>query len=106
LTIRGYQLLPESKFFDLLQETSHGGDTFIHQFYYGGKYSGAPFHAHGPAFNVLIFGKKHWLILPPGMIAFLIYTSYIPINEIILGHDVYSIIPPLEWLQKGVSFIT
>ena len=36
------------------------------QFYLGPALSGAPFHNHGPAFNVLVHGKKEWTLMPPG----------------------------------------
>jgi len=37
------------------------------QFYLGPALSGAPFHHHGPAFNLLMHGRKEWTLLPPGM---------------------------------------
>ena len=36
------------------------------QFYLGPVLSGAPFHHHGPAFNLLMHGRKQWTLLPPG----------------------------------------
>jgi tetratricopeptide (TPR) repeat protein len=35
------------------------------QFYVGGTLSGAPFHFHRSAWNVLIYGKKRWFVSPP-----------------------------------------
>ena len=37
------------------------------QFYLGPALSGAPFHHHGPAFNLLVHGRKEWTLLPPGL---------------------------------------
>lgn len=36
------------------------------QTYLGPPLSGAPFHSHAPAFNVLVHGRKLWMLLPPG----------------------------------------
>ncbi|KAJ1438293.1 hypothetical protein B484DRAFT_215197 [Ochromonadaceae sp. CCMP2298] len=52
------------------------------QFYLGPPLSGAPFHHHGPAFNLLQFGRKEWTLLPP-------------------GRDIYSSVHPLEWIRDG-----
>lgn len=41
-------------------------DNWKSQFYLGPALSGAPFHNHGPAFNVLVHGKKEWTLMPPG----------------------------------------
>lgn len=41
-------------------------DNWKSQFYLGSALSGAPFHNHGPAFNVLVHGKKEWTLMPPG----------------------------------------
>ena len=35
------------------------------QLFAGGKGSGAAFHFHGAAYNVLFFGTKHWVLTPP-----------------------------------------
>jgi hypothetical protein len=69
------------------------------QFYLGPPLSGAPFHAHGPAFNALLSvsllflafpcflifhrssGRKLWFLLPP-------------------GSDLYSNIPPMTWGKR------
>ena len=52
------------------------------QFYLGPALSGAPFHHHGPAFNMLLHGVKLWTITPP-------------------GRDLYSSMHPLEWSIAG-----
>lgn len=36
------------------------------QFFLGPALSGAPFHHHGPAFNLVVQGRKEWTLLPPG----------------------------------------
>jgi hypothetical protein len=58
-----------------------------YQFFYGTKYSGAPMHSHGPAFNVLLKGEKLWNLVPP-------------------ARDMYTNIHPLEWFatSKSLSF--
>ncbi len=56
-----------------------------YQFFYGTKYSGAPMHSHGPAFNVLLKGEKLWNLLPP-------------------GRDLYTNIHPLEWIATSKFF--
>ena len=53
------------------------------QFYLGGPRTGAPFHFHYDAVNVLAFGEKRWFLQPP-------------------AHAEYSIEPPLDWLQRRV----
>ena len=35
------------------------------QFYLGAAGSGAPWHYHRAAFNVLVYGRKRWLLAPP-----------------------------------------
>jgi len=52
----------------------------IWQQYMGPIFSGAPFHSHGPALNLLIFGSKKWGLLPP-------------------ANGIFSSIPPLEVLK-------
>ena len=37
-----------------------------YQLYLGPALAGAPFHHHGPAFNLLVRGRKRWTLLPPG----------------------------------------
>lgn len=39
--------------------------TVFHQFYQGGKGTGAPMHMHVDALNVLVHGQKRWRISPP-----------------------------------------
>ena len=60
------------------------------QFYIGGPGSGAPMHVHKDAFNVLAYGEKRWLLLPP-------------------RDAVYSAEPISEWLAaapaRGVIFV-
>ena len=52
------------------------------QFFYGPTFSGAPWHSHGPAFNILLRGQKRWNMFPP-------------------GRDIYTRIHPVEWIGKG-----
>jgi len=52
------------------------------QFFLGPPYSGAPFHHHGPAFNVVVSGRKRWTLLPP-------------------SRDLYSNVHPLAWIHLG-----
>ena len=40
------------------------------QFFLGGAGTGAPLHFHEAAVNVLAFGRKDWLLLPPSLAAF------------------------------------
>jgi hypothetical protein len=35
------------------------------QFYLGPTRSGAPFHFHRAAFNMLVYGRKKWILQPP-----------------------------------------
>jgi len=51
------------------------------QFYLGSTLTGAPVHHHGPAVNLLLNGKKLWLLSPP-------------------SHDSYALLHPLEYLEK------
>jgi hypothetical protein len=57
---------------------------FAFQLYVGGPLSGAPFHSHSFAFNVLISGRKSWLILPP-------------------GRDLYSNLHPIKFAKLGMK---
>lgn len=50
----------------------------LYQWYMGPPLSGAPFHTHAPAFNILVYGRKLWQLLPP-------------------GRDMYSKLHPVEW---------
>ena len=52
------------------------------QFFLGPPNSGAPFHHHGPAFNVVVSGRKRWTLLPP-------------------SRDLYSNVHPLAWIHLG-----
>lgn len=52
------------------------------QFFLGPPHSGAPFHHHGPAFNVVVSGRKRWTLLPP-------------------SRDLYSNVHPLAWMHLG-----
>lgn len=38
----------------------------LYQWFLGPALSGAPFHSHAPAFNVLVYGQKLWQLRPPG----------------------------------------
>ena len=40
------------------------------QFYLGGPRSGAPMHYHQAAFNLLAYGRKRWLLVPPARALF------------------------------------
>jgi len=44
-------------------------------FYVGSARSGAPFHVHSLAVNVLVFGRKRWALRPPP-VATLEYTRH------------------------------
>lgn len=66
---------------DILHNYTKKSLRITKQFYLGPTLSGAPFHAHGPAFNALIYGRKLWFLLPP-------------------GSDLYSNIPPLLWSSR------
>jgi len=57
-------------------------DNLRYQFYLGGVLTGAPLHSHGPAINVLLNGRKQWLLLPP-------------------SRDVYSTLHPLAFALAG-----
>eukprot|EP00474_Spongospora_subterranea_P008472 CRZ08930.1 hypothetical protein [Spongospora subterranea] len=52
------------------------GDESIH-FYLGQKGSGAPYHQHSDAVNLLTHGKKRWMITPPNDSAY----SRVPIHD-------------------------
>jgi len=54
------------------------------QFYLGSTFTGAPFHHHGPAINLLLSGRKHWLLSPP-------------------AHDSYALAHPLDFLRDRKS---
>ena len=41
-----------------------------HQFYLGPDRSGSPFHFHGDAFNVVLYGHKQWWLAPPSTAVF------------------------------------
>ena len=69
----------------------------------GPALSGAPFHHHGPAFNLLIFGRKQWTLLPPGSYYFSVNTFLIIGSAMLTGRDVYSNLHPLEWALQGVA---
>lgn len=56
------------------------------QLFVGPALSGAPFHSHGPAINVIARGRKLWHLLPP-------------------GRDVYTMIHPVKWMAKGECFL-
>ncbi|XP_062506868.1 uncharacterized protein LOC134183374 isoform X2 [Corticium candelabrum] len=53
----------------------------VHQFILGPRGSGAPFHYHCPAVNVVCYGRKYWFLYPP-------------------GQAIYSKVHPFEWLQN------
>merc|ERR1712216_420027 len=44
--------------------------TYVPQLYIGGIGSGAPYHHHGAAMNLLMHGVKDWYLLPPAQAAF------------------------------------
>lgn len=57
------------------------GTDFAWQYYLGPPLSAAPFHSHGSAINLIIFGRKQWALLPPAM-------------------DFFSSVPPLEAMKN------
>jgi hypothetical protein len=83
--------------------------TWKSQFYLGPALSGAPFHHHGPAFNLIIHGRKEWTLLPPGQslrhTEHRIYSGDHRNLCVSLcshtGRDIYSSAHPLEWLAAG-----
>jgi hypothetical protein len=84
LPVQTNQPLEESRpttFWDLVLSVSSNSSTSVpvfdsplsipadkakFQFFLGPKFSGAPMHSHGPAFNFLLQGEKLWSLLPPG----------------------------------------
>ena len=50
------------------------------QFFMGPANSGAPMHFHGAAYNLLVHGRKRWLLTPP-------------------GHSTFSMLPARKWLS-------
>jgi len=50
------------------------------QFFLGPANSGAPMHFHGAAYNLLVHGRKRWLLTPP-------------------GHSTFSMLPARKWLS-------
>ena len=86
--------IPEQRIEQIGQELKYNGDGTLHnlenshrkvqvnkQFYMGGPRTGAPFHFHHDAVNVLLFGAKRWFLQPP-------------------AHATYSIEPPLDWFKR------
>ena len=85
------------------------------QFYLGAAGTGAPWHFHNAAFNALAYGRKRWLILPPGDSLY----SAEPAMEYLQGDDyarrvaerdgaadaVPQPIPPLEFIQEAGDLI-
>ena len=49
--------------FQSLHSASSGSDPYL---FLGGTGSGLGFHAHGHAWNAVVFGSKRWLLYPPG----------------------------------------
>lgn len=75
-----------SNTFDYLLNALGNSSNTAWQQYIGPIFSGAPFHSHGPALNLLIFGVKQWGLLPP-------------------ANGIFSSIPPLEELKaQSVGF--
>ena len=66
-------------------------------FYIGGELSGAYFHHHGAAVNVLFKGKKKWYLLPPKM-----FYGPTSMNLVTWMHGIKPFLkyPPLEVLQE------
>lgn len=49
-----------------------------YQFFFGPKGSGAPWHSHAPALNIILSGVKYWQLTPPGKSNFLkLFLFYI-----------------------------
>jgi hypothetical protein len=86
------------------------------QFYLGATGTGAPWHFHNAAFNALAYGRKRWLILPPGDSLY----SAEPVMEYLQGDDyarrvadhsdgaastVPRPIPPLEFVQEAGDLV-
>lgn len=63
----------------------HGGAVKFtsFQWYLGPTGSGAPVHFHGDAFNYIIYGKKHWFLIPP-------------------NHTIYSRKPIGRWIKEDL----
>jgi hypothetical protein len=55
--------------------------VFNPQFFLGGAHTGAPFHYHFDAVNVLVFGEKEWFLTKP-------------------EDSIYSVESPLKWIQR------
>ena len=49
----------------LLQAESFFTLSLLAHFYVGAKGSGAHLHAHVATFNALVYGRKHWYLIPP-----------------------------------------
>ena len=65
-------------------DVSSAQDSQINpQFYLGGPNTGAPFHYHHDAVNILAFGAKRWFLQPP-------------------SSAVYSVEPPLIWFNRQI----
>eukprot|EP00040_Diaphanoeca_grandis_P025275 m.139786 g.139786 ORF g.139786 m.139786 type:complete len:864 (+) comp30080_c0_seq2:305-2896(+) len=64
---------------ELFEHTTMRGSF---QFFLGPAGTGAPIHMHASAFNVLMYGRKRWYLLPP-------------------PHAMYSKQPIMEWLADG-----
>jgi hypothetical protein len=78
------------------------------QFYLGPPLSGAPFHHHGPAFNLIVHGRKEWTLLPPGNVfkhSPSAPKAALTILVLILhaGRDIYASAHPIEWLAAGAT---
>ena len=61
------------------------------QFFLGGKGSGAPLHSHCDAVNVVAWGERVWILVPP--------------KDMVEGRGGggYSKVPPRDWIQSLLS---
>ena len=82
------------------------------QLFFGPNGSGATYHFHGSAFNILYIGTKHWLIGPPhlrgwsGTSSRMLFEKYSDLFYNVRQRDGDAIILPANWghMTKGVGF--
>ena len=56
------------------------------QFFLGSKHSGAPMHYHQSAYNVLVYGRKRWVLTPP-------------------SDSSFSTVPAHDWLTRTLPLL-